>query len=479
MTLEAEREDRGELELPEDGHDLWLLRVIRSVGYRNVPTFAAAIGVPKVTAYQCVHGSAKSPPTHRPPARLLLVIADALKVPVTDLLEKLWGEKDGDACPCGCGGKKSFKHTPPHARTLAIVIPCAKCGTTENRIHKRWKKGRHRKLCPKCAITVDLIDRICSTCGTSKPVKPHIENARLRRVAKGLSPKEWQCRSCTNIGAPYLKRHIRKKLLEILKGKHPDKNTKTLGKIRTVGRERELRKRYHKELSPKFKAEPKDQEKGRRNFAAAAAAGKTFPKMTKANLLRRWSMNCAGCKHDPHPHVRCQVTDISAKKRCVCRRYRPTVPKMMGLGLCNGYNCGTLEMSHVSKNPDFHWSCHNSWEGTPAGREFQSRKVNGKKTKPLRKPGGHSTSDSLKISYLLLVQHYLGKKSFRDLTAIGRSLGAVEERIKFLTDRLPNPELMGSRFRPAIELLLHAAGKPLPPRPSTHSELTSQPLARL
>jgi len=83
------------------------------------------MGFHKSTAHQWVRG-------HRPPARLLPLIANTLtlKVSVTELLENLWGEKDRDDCPCGrCGGYKSFEHTPPEARRLWIVIPCAKCGT--------------------------------------------------------------------------------------------------------------------------------------------------------------------------------------------------------------------------------------------------------------------------------------------------------------------------------------------------------------
>src|SRR5262245_33059426 len=147
---------RGELELSDEVQRLsgsWLRKALRDAGYVSIASFAKDIGVPKSTAHQWERGCAANPPTHRPPARLMPVIANAVKVSVTDLLEKLWGEKDGDPCPCQCGGKKSFEDTPPPARTLAIIIPCAECGV--KRIHKRWKKGRHRTLCPKCASTAE------------------------------------------------------------------------------------------------------------------------------------------------------------------------------------------------------------------------------------------------------------------------------------------------------------------------------------
>src|SRR4029077_15638549 len=97
------------------------------------------------------------------PARLMPQIADALKVPLPDLLEALWREKDGDHCPCGrCDGKKSFSDTGPEAWTLAIVIPCAKC--ERKRIHKRWKESRHRKLCPTCAKLGERAEYMVVTC---------------------------------------------------------------------------------------------------------------------------------------------------------------------------------------------------------------------------------------------------------------------------------------------------------------------------
>src|SRR5262245_33600449 len=86
--------------------DSWFYKARVAAGFPNAALLAQEIGVPKVTAYQWERGSAAASPTHRPPARLMSQIADALKVPLSELLESLWREKDGDPCPCGCGGRK-------------------------------------------------------------------------------------------------------------------------------------------------------------------------------------------------------------------------------------------------------------------------------------------------------------------------------------------------------------------------------------
>jgi transcriptional regulator with XRE-family HTH domain len=142
--------------------DSWFYKARLAAGFPNAALLAQHLGIPKVTVYQWERGSADPRPSHRPPARLMPQIADALKVSLQELLEALWREKDDDLCPCGCGGKTSFADTEPKARTLAIKLPCAECGVP--RIYKRWKKDRHRKLCPTCAKSAERAERMVITC---------------------------------------------------------------------------------------------------------------------------------------------------------------------------------------------------------------------------------------------------------------------------------------------------------------------------
>src|SRR6266481_5311683 len=105
--------------------DSWFYKARVRADFPNAALLAQQLGVPTITVYQWERGSAAASPTHRPPARLMPQIADALKVSLQDLLDALWREKDGDDCLCGCGGKPSFSDTEPEAWTLAIVTPCA------------------------------------------------------------------------------------------------------------------------------------------------------------------------------------------------------------------------------------------------------------------------------------------------------------------------------------------------------------------
>jgi transcriptional regulator with XRE-family HTH domain len=135
--------DREEVDLPDEvqtSSGSWFSEKLKAAGFPSVDAFARHTGVPKSTAYQWERGSGAARPTNRPSKERILQLEEVLKVPATELVEKLWREKDGDPCPCGCGGYKSFEHTPPEPRRLWIVIPCAKCRTTENRSYKPWKK---------------------------------------------------------------------------------------------------------------------------------------------------------------------------------------------------------------------------------------------------------------------------------------------------------------------------------------------------
>lgn len=267
-----------------------------SADFPSVALLAQHLGVPKITAYQWERGSAATSPAHRPPAQLMPRIADALKVSLQDLLWALWREKDEDPCPCGCGGKTSFLDTGPEARTLAIAIPCAKCGL--KRIRKRSKKDRHRKLCPICAKSVERIEFTClgykdhnatrhsQTCPGTMLLRPSEVNARQRLKDNGLKSlfdvpsKTYQCNSCA--GAGKLIAEKERELRVLLAKQNPHL------KIRSGQQRIKLLRDHHAELSPHFKPNPEAQKLGRRNFAQRGAEGKTWPKMTKANLIKRW-----------------------------------------------------------------------------------------------------------------------------------------------------------------------------------------------
>src|SRR5215831_17187977 len=160
------------------------------IDLKKLVSLTQRIGVPKSTVYQWQRGRG------RPPARLIAQIADVLAVSLSEAVEALWKETVGDPCPCGCGGTKVFPEERPEARTLAIEIPCAKCGL--KRVHKRWKESRHRKLCLRCAASVERIEFTCvgyqdhnatrhaQTCPGTMTLRPSDVNARQRLKDNGL-----------------------------------------------------------------------------------------------------------------------------------------------------------------------------------------------------------------------------------------------------------------------------------------------------
>jgi hypothetical protein len=429
--------------------DSWFYNARLRAGFRNTALLAQRLGVPKGTAYQWERGSADPRPSFRPPARLMPQIADALKLPLPDLLEALWREKDGDPCPCGCGGKKSFSDTAPEAWTLAIAIPCAKCGPKQIRIRKPGKKGRHRKLCPTCASTAERIPFHCigSTdhnakvpCPNTISLRPFEINARQRLKDGGLdsrfdlASRTYQCNACASLER--LHAWEEKKLLELYAEKYPQENTP---EIRSRERRKELRRDLHAEFSPNFKPTPEAQELGRQRFIENAAAGKKYPKKSRANRERHWLGD--------------------------------QLPKGIRFAFCKF--CKLITMTDHSKNPRYHQACHNEWERTPEGRQFQSLTVRGqepsqavsvapsKRGRPKRYAGKDAGAD-LATAYKWLMQYCSPNKEKRkSLRQIEKKddvhYSTVRDQIRSLVEefkKLPTLELLAQEFRaPVAELI--------------------------
>jgi hypothetical protein len=371
-------------------------------------------------------------------------IANALKVPLPDLLEALWREKDEDPCLCGCGGKTSFSDTGPEARTLAIAIPCTKCGL--KRVRKRWKKSRHRKLCPTCATAVERIEFTCigSTdhdakvlCPKTISLRPFEINARQRLKDGGLNSRfdlalrTYQCNSCAS-----LERLIaweEEELRKVWARKYPHKN---FPKIRSRRQRLEMRRALHNEFSPNFKATREAQELGRRKFIQNAAAGKKYPQKTIAQLKRRWSGD--------------------------------DLPKGIHFGIC--IFCKNITMTKSADNPRFHWACHNEWEGTPEGRQFQSLRVRGQEASEgslAPSKGGRpkrysdkNAGDRLATAYMWLIQYCSPEK--KSLRQIGEKsdvpFNTVRDQIASLVQEFKklNLELLADDFQPVVRDLLAA-----------------------
>ena len=171
----------------------------------------------------------------RPQARFIPAIAKVLGWALSDVVEALWGEKIGDPCPCGCGGKKVFSLKWPYTRMLAIEITC-ECGLV--RIRKRQPDGRyHLQLCPRCSRENRRIEKLFTcigyhVCETYVPChKTKLMGSREldgKRYAKAHNPnsafdednQQWQCGSCSNL--EWLWKQRKEELLKHVAERHPE-----------------------------------------------------------------------------------------------------------------------------------------------------------------------------------------------------------------------------------------------------------------
>jgi hypothetical protein len=301
--------------------------------------------------------------------------------------------------------------------------PCVKCGS--KRIHKRWKKGRHRKLCHTCATSVKRIKFTCvgyrdhdahryaQTCPRTMRLPPYEVNARQRLKERfpnslfDVPSKTYQCNSCA--GAARLIANKEKELRALAK-QNPHLN---IPKIRSHGQRIRLLRDHHAELSPNFKPTREAQELGRRNYAP----GKPRPNLTKANLVRRWF------------------------------RFSGELPKRIRFGIC--IVCNKIAITYNPEEPHFHWSCHQKWQATSEGKSFQSLRVRGRAASlPTPKPGRRVTEDSLRESYSWAIRYYFRDISFDEIAKQNNlSPKAVELRVKSIIARLPEPDLVSARFR--------------------------------
>jgi hypothetical protein len=236
-----------------------------------------------------------------------------------------------------------------------------------------------------------------------------------------VSAKTYQCNSCA--GAGRLLAAKERELREVLAKKFPHTN---VPKIRSREQRIKLLRDHHVEMSPNFQPTREAQKLGHRNFAQMGAEGKTWPKMTKANLIRRW--------------------------------WRDELPKRIRFGIC--IVCDKIALTYGPEEPHFHWSCHQKWQATSDGRSFQSLRVRGQEARlPPPKPGRPVSEDSLKESYSWAIRYYFRGISFDEIAKQNNlSPKSVEERVKSTIARLPAPDLVSVRFRRPIELLVAASG---------------------
>jgi hypothetical protein len=227
----------------------------------------------------------------------------------------------------------------------------------------------------------------------------------------------YQCNDCA--GTERLHAAEEKTLRILYAKKYPNENAP---KIQSGQRRQKMRRILHSEFSPNFKPTREGQELGRQRFIQNAAAGKKYPKKTRANTKRHWSGD--------------------------------ELPKGINFGIC--IVCKKLIETMNSSNPRFHRACHQEWERTPEGRAFQSRRVRGQKVDlaiPKRR-GPTVDNDALATAYRWTVQYSHEGKSYRRIAEeSGMPFSTVRDQIHRLVSIL-DPDLLASRFQPAARSLL-------------------------
>ena len=90
-----------------------------AAGYKSTP-IAKALGVSLGTVWCWDQGD-------RPRWRYMPELAQFFGVDLAEIVDRLWGERIGDPCQCGCSGKKASPKQQK-AYNLAIELPCTVCG---------------------------------------------------------------------------------------------------------------------------------------------------------------------------------------------------------------------------------------------------------------------------------------------------------------------------------------------------------------
>jgi len=98
-------------------------------------------------------------------------------------------------------------------------------------------------------------------------------------------------------------------------------------------------------------------------------------------------------------------------------------------------------MTYGPEQPHFHWTCHQKWQSTSDGKNFQSLRVRGQQAKfPPFKPGRRVTEESLKEAYSWAITHYFRGISFDEIAGQNNlSRKSVEDRVKSIIERFPAP----------------------------------------
>lgn len=395
------------------------------------------LGVSKSTIYLWQRGAI------RPPAGVLLQIAAILNIPLSEVVKIFWKENLGAPGRCGCGITRF--PDDPNARTLVIEIPCAQCGDKGKRITKAGAHVNHRELCKRCAHLAEKIRCICIgypdhdatrwTCSRETwKTREQVSRLQWQKVNRNgkssfalssdRSSVMYQCRGCRGAYEMQVK-GMEKRFRNFQAQKHPNLNTKLLGRIRSREMRLKRLREYSREMNPNFfkpvprRARERDKQRSARVSPARIMGG----------LVKDWG--------------------------------KKNLPNNAHLAFCRG--CGYLQKTE-GKVPDFHRRCYSKWFDTPEAKNFLSLIRRGQEASlppyPSRQ-GRPVTNENLKRFYSWAILYCSGKKSCRQIaTENDEDSTFVSRRIAYIINKLPkDPELVTPRWWRQITCLRSAYTK--------------------
>ncbi len=213
---------------PKVKSDTWLWKQARRAGFKSDAELARASGVPYPAIANCTK------PRGAAPAHLcwgyIVALAPLLEIEPDVLVAKLWDEKVGDPCPCGCGGRKALPSDcecdRPHdrMRRLAYRIPCRDCGV-ERFHHRNESTANHRDACLACAGRRRASEPVVFSC-VGFPVFEGTQHAQRCEGDRALLP--WEIRQIQKAHTPEARDELRARFNG---GQTPKKTSKVLAFI--------------------------------------------------------------------------------------------------------------------------------------------------------------------------------------------------------------------------------------------------------
>jgi hypothetical protein len=417
-------------------------RELRLAAGRTSTEVATFLKVKRGTVWRWDNGE-------RPRWRHMQALATLLQIPsITDAVKQVWGEIIGEVCSCGCGGKKA----PPQeqgAFSLAVDLPCIGCGKIR-KYRKGWEHLHSRVLCNRCTAAKRKLERTPLKCvgywfytshkrATNCSAHIDILRSRVKHWGRCAECKQRKCLCGTNRPRS-IDDDSQRPFINLEMGLYRCQACYHSLQILKVAEEdvrnfwREIRPRS---ALPKIRSVPQLRNLQKKCYELAKLQGRqqASPKRIAYNP------SFLDSKRSYKPGVPLGGSINRVKGSLVWRA--KTSPDSSVKGLCQ--RCEKLIFSYRKNPRNLHNDCYVQYQ-----REQHSLKI--EVTPKLRSRGGQTTTGSLARNFSWAIRHYMGGEPY---LSIGNGLDAkaVRKGINSILAYLPDPQLVGWKFRHRLWLL--------------------------